>query len=259
MWRIVLVHWNADEAEAKLGRLRAAGHDVSCHTDAKANPRCLRDDPPDVFVIDLGRLPAQGRELGGWLRRQAATRWIPLVFVEGDPEKTQRVRDLLPDATYTTWDGIEDGIEAAMMSPPGTPVVPGAMDAYRGVPLTKKLGISERSSIALLGAPSGFETELGTLPDGVSFGRDDCDTADVILWFVTSVADLERDFGVAASRMRSGGRLWIAWPKAASSVASDLKQPVVRAFGLDRGLVDYKIASIDETWSALCFTRQKIG
>ena len=48
--------------------------------------------------------------------------------------------------------------------------------------------------------------------------------------------------------------LWIAWPKRASGVSSDLSQTVVRQIGLSAGLVDYKVCSIDETWSALRFT-----
>lgn len=57
--------------------------------------------------------------------------------------------------------------------------------------------------------------------------------------------------------MAEGGGLWIAWPKKASGVASDLTQTVVRKFGLDAGLVDYKICSIDKTWSGLLFTRRR--
>ena len=57
--------------------------------------------------------------------------------------------------------------------------------------------------------------------------------------------------------MGEPGALWIVWPKKASGIAADLDQSAVRAFGLARGLVDYKIAAIDETWSGLCFARRK--
>ena len=232
---------------------------MSCYTDSRADPRALRGDPPDAFVIDLSRLPAQGRELGGWLRRQAATRAIPIVFLEGDPEKTGRVRDLLPDAAYTCWDRIVQDLAAAIVNPPASPVVPGAMDAYRGVPLANKLGISSGSTVAWVDAPSDFESQLGALPEGARVLRDDLETADVTLWFVASRSDLESGCSDVLRRVQIGGRLWIAWPKSSSGVATDLRQAAVRTFGLDLGLVDYKIASIDRTWSALCFARRKGG
>jgi len=260
MKRIILVHWNANEAEERAARLRAVGYDVSCHADSRANPKTLpHDEAPDAFVIDLSRLPSQGREMGGWLRRQAATRAIPIVFLEGDPDKTGRVRDLLPDATFTSWEAIDADLAAAIAEPPIEPIVPGAMDAYRGVPLAEKLGITPGRTVAWIDAPSEFERLLGPLPDGAEILGKGSEEAEVILWFVGSAKRLEKGFASAVDRMAVGGRLWIAWPKASSGRSADLSQRSVRAFGLARGLVDYKIASIDETWSALCFARRKGG
>ena len=256
MKRIVLVHWNVEEAEERAARLREAGYDVFCHSDSRANPRSLRDDPPDAFVIDLTRMPSQGREIGGWLRRQKATRDVPLVFVEGDPEKTARVRALLPDAMFTSWDEIVARLADAIERPPEEPVVPGTMEAYSNVPLAQKLGIVAGVTIAMIHDPSGFEKTLTDLPVGSVVLGDTEGAADVILLSETSVAGLEVDFADATARLGVGGRLWIVWPKKASGMASDLSQASVRAFGLERGFVDYKIASIDETWSGLCFARR---
>ena len=52
---------------------------------------------------------------------------------------------------------------------------------------------------------------------------------------------------------------WIIWPKKASGVDTDLTQAVVRQRGLAAGLVDYKIAAIDATWSGLRFTVRRSG
>jgi len=259
MKRVVLVHWNVEEAKERATSLRREGYEVSCFTDPRGDPRVLRDDPPDAFVIDLGRMPSQGREVGGWLRRQKATRYIPLVFIEGDPEKTARVRALLPDAAYTVWEDASATIAEALALPHAEPVVPGAMDAYAGVSLAVRLGIADGKSVALLNAPAGFGKTLGDLSKGTVLLNGTTESAEVILLFETSVADLERDFTSAARRLQDGGRLWLAWPKKASGVKSDLSQTVVRAFGLERGFVDYKIASIDATWSALCFARRENG
>ncbi|MBN1421686.1 MAG: hypothetical protein JXP34_23130 [Planctomycetes bacterium] len=107
MERIVLFHWNAAEAEERAKRLREPGREV--RAIARVDPsilRVLRDDPPDAFVIDLGRLPSQGREVAAFLRRKRATRAVPIVFAGDAPDKNACVRALLPDAAYTGWAGI---------------------------------------------------------------------------------------------------------------------------------------------------------
>ncbi len=254
MSQIVFVHWNCAEAEARAERLRDAGHVVACHCDPKANPRVLLASPPDAFVIDLARLPSQGRELGGFLRRAPATRHVPLVFVEGDPAKTESVRALLPDAFFTAWACAPADVARAVAAPPLEPVVPGAMAAYAGAPLTKKLGIKPSSALLLIGAPTGFERTLASLPSSVHVTRSAPATADVVLWFATDLEDLDSRYERVAACVHEGGRLWILWRK---RPAAGLTQRKVQAAGLSRGWVDYKISSIDDAWSGLCFARRK--
>jgi CheY-like chemotaxis protein len=257
--RILLVHWNAGEAEQRAAILRRAGYAVECYSSHGGEDlRPLRDDPPRAIVIDLSRLPSHGRAVATWLRQQKATRHVPLVFVEGDPEKTARVRRLLPDAPCTTWRRIRGALREALARPPERPVVPGTMAGYAGTPLPKKLGIGAGAVVALLGAPEGFERTLGALPAGVRLRRDarGCSAAGVVLLFTKSRADLARRFPTAARALADRGKLWIVWPKKSSGVASDLGETEVRAFGLGSGFVDYKICAVDETWSGLCFSRR---
>jgi len=256
MHRIVLVSWDAAEAEVRATEFLAAGLQVDVHSDRKANPRVVAERPPDAYVIDLGRAPSQGRELGGWLRRNQDTRMVPLVFVIGDPEKTEKARSLLPDATFTTWDHVVSDLTRAIADPPADPIVPGAMDAYAGAALPKKLGIRKGDLIGLVDAPDRFEDLLIGLPEGASVERGHAEGSNVLLLFARSQNGLEEGFPSAARSLADGGKLWICWPKKASGIASDLSQNVVRAFGLAREFVDYKIASIDETWSGLCFARR---
>lgn len=256
MKRIVLVHWHAGEAEQRAGLLGRGGYRVTTYSETQGDHRALAADPPDVFVIDLGRLPSHGREVGAWLRRQKATRRVPLVFIEGDEVKTARVREMLPDAVFSDWDRIADDLPRALASPPLEPVVPGTMAGYSGTPLPKKLGIRTGAVVALLGAPEGFADGLHPLPTGVQLRRQARGPAKVIVLFAASRAVLKRRFPAAARALAEGGKLWIAWPKKASGVASDLTQAHVRAFGLGHALVDYKIAALDATWSGLCFARR---
>lgn len=255
MKRVALVHWNAAEAEDRARMLRRPGLDIVVHSDPRAHPRAIAAAAPDVVVIDLARIPSQGRELAGWLRRNASTRRTPIVFVEGDPEKTARARALLPDAVFVPRSELASALEQPAREPSAAPVVPGGMDAYAGHPLPRKLGIRGSSRVVLCNGPEGFEAALG-LPDNAAVSRT-ARSGDVVLLFVESGVELARRFDRAASRVVDNGRLWIAWPKRSARPRGDLTQNAVRAHGLERGWVDYKIASIDETWSGLCFARRK--
>jgi len=258
MSRIVIFHPKAEEVDARVEGLRADGQDVrTIWPTGLPHLVALRKNPPDVFVIDLARQPSQGQALAIAFRRLSPTRGVPLVFIEGDPEKTARVKAVLPDATYTTWRGVRGAVKRALSHPPAKPVVPDTMAGYSRTPLAKKLGIKRGSVVALLGAPPGFEKILGRLPDSTTVRHDARTSANVLLLFVKSRSDLTKRFPPAAKAMGDPGALWIVWPKQASGVPSDLSAHAVRAFGLGAGLVDYKIAAIDATWSGLCFARRK--
>ncbi|MCY4115044.1 MAG: hypothetical protein OXG33_14085 [Chloroflexi bacterium] len=259
MPRIRLIHWNADEAAGRAARLAAGELQVDHAPLDPAGLRALRADPPDAVVIDLSRLPSHGRDLGAALRQAKSTREIPLVFVDGDPAKVDRARELLPDAVYTDWAGIHQDLAQSMAQPPTDPVVPGSnLAGYSGTPLPRKLGIKSGYAVALVGAPDDFERTLGELPLDVTLRRRAQGRCDLIVWFVGSRRDLKRRVARYGEKAGAGG-LWICWPKKTSGVVSDLSERVVRETGLARGLVDYKIASIDRVWSGLRFTRRKSG
>jgi hypothetical protein len=120
---------------------------------------------------------------------------------------------------------------------------------YSGTPLPKKLGIKPGHRLALLGMPDGFE--LGELPDDVHVVRRAQGEADVIVSFHTARADLERRLPRLRELMRPAAGLWIAWPKRASKMPTDLTEDVVRELGLANRLVDNKVAALDATWSGL--------
>jgi len=76
-------------------------------------------------------------------------------------------------------------------------------------------------------------------------------SADVVVLFADRLADLRRRLPAAAAAIRPDGGLWVAWPKRASGVSTDLTEDVVRELGVAAGLVDNKVCAIDETWSGL--------
>jgi hypothetical protein len=252
-----LICWKPDRAAALKAELEAAGFNVDAEALDGPALRALGQAPQDAVVIDLGRLPAQGRDIGIALRTKARSRFTPLIFVDGPQDKVARTREILPDATYASREDLKTAIGRAIAEPVLDPVVPESNFAgYSGTPLPKKLGIKAGSRVALVGAPDDFEATLGDLPEGTSTVREALPEADVTLWFLSSLADLSE--GIARMAEDSGdGRLWICWPKKASGITTDVNQNEVRSTGLASGLVDFKICAIDATWSGLCFTRRK--
>jgi hypothetical protein len=116
-------------------------------------------------------------------------------------------------------------------------------------PLPKKLGIKPGHRVLLLAAPKGFG--LGELPDGVTLARRLGGTADVIVSFHTERADLARRMPRLRAAMEPAAGLWIAWPKRASKLPTDLTENVVRELAVANVLVDNKVAALDDTWSGL--------
>jgi hypothetical protein len=122
-----------------------------------------------------------------------------------------------------------------------------------GPPLPRKLGISDGDEVAIIGAPEWLEDTLGALPDVASLHTDLADDAryDVIVAFITERAELEAELPRLRARMAPACGLWIAWPKRASRLPTDMSDQVIRDVALPTGLVDNKVCAIDETWSGL--------
>jgi len=125
------------------------------------------------------------------------------------------------------------------------------MAGYSPTPLAKKLGIKDGHRVAFVSAPDGFLELLGELPGGVTVKSRASRPLDVIVFFTKSRADLVRRIPVLRRAMEPAAGLWIAWPKRASGVETDMTEDAARELGLANRLVDNKVAAIDETWSGL--------
>lgn len=257
MPRALLLHWKESELPERLARLRSAGWQATTHSTQQEVPKIAPGRPPDAILIDLSRLPSHGRTYGYVFRHLEATRNIPLIFLEGDPAKVRKVRELLPDATYATWAGLDAALRRALTRKPARPIVPRSFSGgYSGTPLPKKLGADKAETVALLGAPQGFEKLLVTAGKPRIL-RGSRTPADLVIWFAQSQAALRKGLAAAKKTMAEGAGLWACWPKKSSAVASDLSDSVVRETLLRSGLVDYKVCAIDETWSGLKFARRR--
>ena len=123
------------------------------------------------------------------------------------------------------------------------------MAGYSGTPLAKKLGISAGSRLGVLGAPDGFAIE--DLPAGVVPRTAARGPLDVIVSFHTERAELAGRLPLLMRELHVDGGLWVAWPKRASGVATDITEDTVREVALPLGLVDVKVCAIDDAWSGL--------
>jgi hypothetical protein len=120
---------------------------------------------------------------------------------------------------------------------------------YSKTPLVGKLGIKPNCRLAVIGAPKGFEKTLGNLPEGVK--PVDRGTFDVAVAFFTSKSELTKKLSALRKRMDPAAGLWIAWPKKASGVRTDITEDRIRELALASALVDNKVCAIDEVWSGL--------
>ena len=124
---------------------------------------------------------------------------------------------------------------------------------YSGTPLPQKLGIKPGARLLLLGAPDEFlPVDLGPLPD-VHVLRRAAAPVDVAVAFTVTRDELARRFTAARKALAADGGLWVAYPKKASKVPTELDFDVVQRFGLDTGLVDNKSCAVTEVWSGLRF------
>jgi hypothetical protein len=124
-----------------------------------------------------------------------------------------------------------------------------------GTPLCRKLGIKERHALALLGAPEGWSIE--GLPDTVVVRKRARGPLDVIVAFFDRQAELERRLPILMRALLADGSLWIAWPRKAAGHVSDISENRLREIVLPTGLVDVKVAALDENWSGLKFVWRK--
>jgi len=255
--KIRLIHWRADEARERAKLIRGAGYRVQFDIPGGMDfLRELCDRPPAAIVIDLTRLPSHGRDIAFGIRHTKSTRHIPLVFVAGDPEKVARIRRALPDAVFTPWSKIRSALRQAIAHPPAAPHVPTSVLAgYSGTPLPKKLGIKPQMIVSLIGAPPDFRKTLKDLPEGATLKNANGPRGELTLWFSRSRKEFEARIRKMAASL-GDDRMWIAWPKRASEMKTDLTEQIVRDAALASGLVDYKVCAIDATWSGLLFCRR---
>jgi hypothetical protein len=246
MPRVILFHWNREEGAARVRQLSQAGFEAELHTEGgglslRAMAGAL------AAVIDLTRLPSHGRAVAAWLRGSKSTRQIPIIFVDGEPEKITRVKQDVPDAAFVASKQLLAALKKAKA--PADPVIPRQM-MHSTRSTAQKLGIRENARVLLIDPPSNYLKVLGTLPAGVEFLEEAGAKAEVTLWFVLEPESFERALP-ARRKLAAQSKLWIVWKK---GNPKGLNGNRVREAAMAMGLVDYKICSLDGVWSGIALS-----
>jgi hypothetical protein len=135
--------------------------------------------------------------------------------------------------------------------------MPSRPAGYSGTPLAKKLGVKPLNAVLLVGAPGGWT--IPDVPDGVEVAGKTkpsataVASADVIIAFFDSADRMVTAGSPIAKHLRSDAMLWIAWPRKAGGHTSDITDQLVRETFLPIGIVDVKVAALDNDWSGLKF------
>ena len=256
MKSVRLIHFDEDEGLERQKELEALGFDTAFDWgDSLFMSRQIKASPPDAVVIDLSRRPSGGREVAHSVRATKATRHVPIVFVDGEPEKVDKTRQFIPDATFTTWGRIKSALPKAMATPPRDPVIP--KHTWWGKSTVAKLGVKPGFKVALVSSPKGFADSMKPWPAKVKLTARPEKDADIYICFAKSSPELQAHLLSVRDSNDRHQTLWLAWPKKASGLKTELDGNFVRESGLRAGWVDFKVCALDATWSGLAFKRRK--
>jgi hypothetical protein len=246
-----LFHWRTEEAAGLIATLRDAGYGVIHHSSGRGlSVREIADSRTSAIVIDLSRMPSHGRNIGAYMRGAKSTRHIPLVFVDGDPAKVAAIQQEIPDAIYVSSTRVVGALKRA--KPPHGPVVPPRLFETNRT-TAQKLGVRNAMTVGLIDPPADYARVLGELPDGAVLEEDPSAACALTLWFIRDPGEFAATLS-ARRKVAAKTPLWIVWKKGRKD---GLNGNFVRAAALKMGLVDYKICSLDATWSGMLFAVKK--
>ena len=264
---IRLISW-ADDAAAKAAALKRGDASLKSGKFTIDNTPILKTSSvvgelarlnPAALIFDLDKLPSHSREIAMALRSSKSACHIPILFAGGLPEKVARARIDFPNITCSSWPEAPSTLTTLLQHPPEAVSRLPARE-YSATPLAQKLGIRDTGKsmhVTLIGAPDAFEESLGDLPETVFFLNRLTPATQLALCFLRSAADLTAALDLLTLRLPQSASAWIAYPKRKGHSSSQLGEDLIRNAALAVGLVDYKICSIDDAWSAIKFARRR--
>src|SRR5262249_32547078 len=125
------------------------------------------------------------------------------------------------------------------------------MPGYSDKTLAGKIGLKDGQRVSLIAMPADVRLQLIEPGNRIVWKRFPAAALDCIILFAADRRRLVSGFSKAAGMLVPNGMLWVAWPKRASGIPTDLTEDRVREHGLANGLVDVKVCAMSEVWSGL--------
>jgi len=122
---------------------------------------------------------------------------------------------------------------------------------YSGTALEKKLGIKENFRIRLIHAPENYFDFFAEWPENIEVSDDPRKKKNFIHFFTKEFSEYHRLLPLLKKEIEQNGMIWVSWPKKSSKISSDVSEDLIRSYALETGLVDIKVCSVNEEWSAL--------
>jgi hypothetical protein len=163
----------------------------------------------------------------------------------------------MPDAVFTSGESLAADLSAAVKNPVVNPVIPAQMmERYAGRPAAQKLGIKTGMKVRVIDPPCGYQAVLGSLPQNATLVENASEPAPVTLWFAED-PDSFRSRLCGMARQARNTKLWILWRKGSRRSGGAINEQFLRESALAAGLVDYKVCSVNDTWSGLAFASRR--
>jgi hypothetical protein len=260
--RIIFLHWNEAEGAERAATLRQHGVETLLLSPKPGETlRALNEAKPEALLIDHTRSASRSREVAEHLMKRRATRDLPLIFVYdpadaatnsrsgATPDKRERTQKQLPSAHFCTYGELPDKLETFLNTPASlVKVVP-----HEQAPLARKMGIKEGKRVSILDSPDGFVDQFSEFDVSEEFRRD----TDHAIIFANTMDQLEHRVFQAERYLSASGGIGIVWRKKASGQHSEVSGSAIRPWAIDLGWIDYKIFSVDATWSGMLFGRSR--
>lgn len=253
MARVLLFHWNPEEAGELVKRLESWGHVVGWR-GMRVNKGTKITSPyqfrAEVIVFDLSRMPVYSKYQAQLTRKGRTTAHIPFVFVEGAADKVEALRRMFPEETFTDWKKLKGVLAKVKTTSLAARALPDTV-AEPVRELWQKLGLKAGSRVAMGDAPREFWTALGNVPEGIDYEAP-LARADMAFFFVEDPDSLGQQLEAIE---RAGARIpvWVIYRKGVG-----VKMPELRAVMIDCGLIDCKICAVNQYWAGMLVKRKKV-
>ncbi len=218
----------------------------------------ITGERPSAIIFNLAKRPSTCRDLAIYIRKRKNLRMIPFLFIDGEEEKTEKIRDLFPEDYFCGKDDL-NSIIIKILAEPGRlfPQPESLFSGYSGKSALEKLDIRKNENICLIDVDESFYSLFEENVENYNIGSRITRETKLTLIYLKEENNVAPFLRYYLENSRDDSSLWLCWPKKKGKIKTNLTQKFIRDTALGFGLVDYKICSINNNWSGMKFTRKK--